>query len=125
MSDSPERRMQNRIFSYLVELGALVLRINSGAMVSHPPGQPRRFVRFVTWRIIGTVLASAGVSDLVACIGGRFVAIEVKAPGELDNVTPAQHSFLTAVRKAGGLAIVADDLEIVIDRLEAEVQYGI
>lgn len=117
MNDTPEKRVQNKIFMWLVESGALVIRVNSGAISHSSPGKRKRFIRFVMWRALGTVLSSAGVSDLIACLNGQFVAIECKAPGKLNNVSPAQHKFLTMVNQAGGLGVVADDLQIVKERL--------
>jgi hypothetical protein len=111
--------VQDRIFTYLVSEGALVLRINSGAAIHDGPGEARRFVRFATWQILGRVLALAGVSDILACYRGRFVAVEVKAPGKGGNVSDAQRAFLEAVKRAGGVAIVADDVAAVADCLAA------
>lgn len=116
MNDKPEKRAQNRIFTTLLEVGALVLRVNSGAAQTGKP-EKSRFIRFVMWRILGELLTSAGVSDLLACYKGRFIAIEVKAPGKRGNLSDAQARFLDAVEKAGGIAIVADDPAIVWEAL--------
>lgn len=116
--DDSEKSVQNRIFSWLVTNGAVAIRVNSGAVTYQKPGARTRFVRFVMWRALGTVLSSAGVSDILACCDGKFVAIECKAPGKARNITPAQDKFLTTIRKAGGLAIVADDLETVRSHFE-------
>ncbi len=62
---------------------------------------------------IGTVYGKAGVSDLLVCLKGHFVAIEVKAPGRLDGATPLQEKFIRDVVAAGGIGMVADDVEVV------------
>ena len=50
-----------------------------------------------------------GIPDFVCCLGGRFVAIETKAPGKRDNTTANQDRELQWINKAGGCAIVVDD----------------
>ena len=50
-----------------------------------------------------------GVPDVLACFRGRFVAIEVKAPK--GRLSVAQEAELEAIREAGGIAIVARELE--------------
>lgn len=49
----------------------------------------------------------AGRSDLTVCARGRYIAVEVKEPGE--KPTKAQIRHLEAVERAGGWAYVADD----------------
>lgn len=52
----------------------------------------------------GGAFTSSGIPDLLSCIKGRFVAIEVKAddgePSELQIWTVSQ------IRKAGGVAVI-------------------
>jgi hypothetical protein len=52
-----------------------------------------------------------GVStlDILCCIRGVFVGIEVKVPGK--NPTPRQTQTIAAITKAGGLAFCTDSLE--------------
>jgi hypothetical protein len=42
--------------------------------------------------------------DCLACLAGRFLGIETKAPGK--KPTPLQYLTLTKIAEAGGLAIV-------------------
>lgn len=44
--------------------------------------------------------------DILACIAGRFVAVEVKRP-EGGVVTDNQGAVLAAVQRAGGVGVVA------------------
>ncbi len=44
--------------------------------------------------------------DILACLGGKFVAIECKRPGG-GVLTSNQRGVLAAVRRAGGIAVVA------------------
>ena len=57
-----------------------------------------------------------GISDLLVCHRGRFIAIEVKRPGQ--RATREQLRFLERVEDAGGLGLVATSAEEVIRRLE-------
>lgn len=45
---------------------------------------------------------TAGIPDIIACIGGRFVAFEVKAPG--NKLTKLQEITLQRIRDAKGQA---------------------
>lgn len=51
-----------------------------------------------------------GIPDVIACVRGKFLAIETKAPGKLANVTINQAHQITAINDAGGTAIVLDDV---------------
>lgn len=48
---------------------------------------------------------------------GKFVAVEFKAPGKKSNATPQQLDCLEAVRRAGGIAVLADCPQDVIDAI--------
>ena len=58
----------------------------------------------------------AGSSDLIGICNGRFVAIEVKLPGQKPR--PDQANFLEHVKKMGGIAGVATSVQEAIDILE-------
>lgn len=64
------------------------------------------------------IYAQAGVPDILACIKGRFVAIEVKIPGETPK--PHQKAFLEAIIKCGGVSMWADNLQDVKNVLKKE-----
>ena len=53
----------------------------------------------------------AGVPDLLVCVDGKFVAIEVKTPKTKNNVSKLQKYNLEKIKKCGGVAIVAYDVE--------------
>lgn len=95
---------------YLAAKHILAWRSNSGAIKSsytNRHGQTKeRFVRFN---------GMPGMSDICAVRHGRFLAIEVKRPGEV--VTELQREFLDAVTEAGGLGICVhsvDELDAVL-----------
>lgn len=60
----------------------------------------------------------AGLPDLIACVHGRYVAIEVKAPGGNHPVSKRQKAELDRIRRAGGLAFVATSVAEVVRELE-------
>ena len=51
-----------------------------------------------------------GIPDIICCHDGRFVALEVKAPGKRNNTTELQDRQIIAIHKAGGAAVVIDDV---------------
>ena len=65
--------------------------------------------------------SKAGVSDIVACIYGTFVGIEVKF-GK-NKAEPLQLHNLGLVQAAGGVGLIAysvEDVQLVIDSLKAQ-----
>jgi hypothetical protein len=51
-----------------------------------------------------------GIPDFVCCWHGRFMAIETKAPGKRANVSANKERHITGFWKAGGVAIMVDDV---------------
>lgn len=51
-----------------------------------------------------------GVMDIIACVRGRFVGIEVKGSGKLNTLTPAQNIQIERVNSCGGIALAVDNL---------------
>lgn len=90
-----EQNVQVAIMKYIKSIGGLPIKQNQ----------------------IG-IYGQAGVPDIIACIKGRFVAIEVKRPGQKPK--PIQVAFLEAINKKGGLAFWSDNLEKVEEELKKE-----
>lgn len=106
-----EKEIQKQIVDYLLLKGVMLLRINSIVAKIGP-----RYIRSV---IRCGDEFETGVSDLIGCTKyGRFIAIEVKRPGE--KPTKEQTHFLNRIRDNGGIAILAYSVEEVRGRLEAE-----
>lgn len=79
---------------------AFAFRMNSGGMKATYKGR-NRYIPFNTM---------PGVSDILGMLkDGRFLAVECKRAG--NKPTTDQRSFLDAVTKDGGLAIVAYSVE--------------
>lgn len=88
-----EQDIQTSIMNYISSIGGLPIKFNN----------------------IG-IYAKAGVSDILACIKGRFVAIEVKRPGK--KPTGLQKQFIDAINLIGGIAFWADNLDDVKEKLK-------
>ena len=86
-----EKQVQSEIIAYLESLNAYVVKV----------------VR----------ANKAGVSDILACLNGRFIAIEVKATGKKKGVTELQKIHLEMVHASGGIAFVADDVWDVMEKI--------
>jgi Holliday junction resolvase len=80
-----EQDVQKKIINYLESLGA--------------------------WTVKTISTNKRGTPDVLACLNGQFIAVEVKAKGKLRTATPIQHFQLNAIQKSGGVAILSDDLE--------------
>jgi hypothetical protein len=58
-------------------------------------------------------MGRSGIPDFICCLpwlNGRMVAIETKAPGKRSNTTRNQDRELRSINKAGGHAVVVDDV---------------
>lgn len=65
-----------------------------------------RIWHFKHW---GGPMGEKGVSDIIGCHNGRFLAIEIKT--ERGRVTPHQQRFIDRVNAAGGIGFVARSIE--------------
>ena len=101
----PEGRIKAACLRFL-ELRGLFAWNNPTGAIEIRPGQ---FMRF----------GKKGSADIIGCLpGGRFLAIEVKAPR--GRLSPEQAAFLERVRGLGGLAIVARGFQDIDEALRAE-----
>lgn len=85
MSAGPEKQIENQIKRYLDSIGAWYIKTH------------------------GSMFSKAGTPDIIACVNGRFVAIEVKKPGGV--VSELQRAHIKLIHQAGGEAFVSDSLE--------------
>lgn len=98
-----EQEIQKAILDYLRHIHAVPVKINNGGVFS----QSRQ--TYIPSR-------QKGISDILACYKGYFIAIEVKRKGA--KPTPEQLGFLDEVRRAGGFAIWTDNLDDVIEMID-------
>lgn len=65
---------------------------------------------------LGGAFGKSGVEDLVLCVNGQYVAVEVKRPG--GKLTPLQRTRRDAVQQSNGIAICARDVDYFIAVVE-------
>lgn len=71
------------------------------------------------WKTHGGMYGTAGIPDIIACVGGRFCAFEVKQPS--GKLTRLQENTLGKIRAAGGVAGKVTSVEDV-KRLLADME---
>lgn len=60
---------------------------------------------------IGSVYGKSGAPDIVVCYHGKFIGIEVKAPGKLGTQTKLQKQAQEKIEQAGGVYLLVDNVE--------------
>ena len=68
---------------------------------------------------IGSGYGNAGVPDFLACVNGRFLAVEAKA-GK-GKTTALQDAHLEKIKTAGGVSMVVNELNL--DQLKETIQW--
>lgn len=96
----PESQFQSTVIQYLqIRYGARIWILN------HRGGIGQR----------------AGIPDLLCCIDGHFLALEIKSPSGKGRLGPRQKLELEAIRQARGVAAVIsswEELEKALSELE-------
>ena len=69
------------------------------------------------FKVHGSSFMLPGIPDIIACVNGRFVGIEVKNKGKLKTQSEQQKIHENLIKKSNGIYILADDLKTVIDKL--------
>ena len=98
-----EKDIQKQILEFLDFKRILAYRQNSGAFVD----KAKHFYRFAS---------IDGLPDIVAIIGGRYIAIEVKKPG--GKMRDSQKTFREALEESGGLYWLFDSLDVAVDTID-------
>lgn len=70
------------------------------------------------FKVHGSNFMEPGIADIISCVNGYFVGIEVKRPGAKNEQSPQQKIHERNVIKSGGKYILADCLQDVIDVVE-------
>lgn len=91
----PEKKVENDIKKYLDHIGAYHVKIH------------------------GSAFMTSGTPDILACVKGVFVGIEVKKP-KGGRVSELQKLKIKQIEQAGGIGIVANDVLVVQERFERE-----
>ena len=97
-----ESEIRNKILAACCAYGGLWYRRNVGQGVSATG----------VWVKFGL----PGQADINGCLHGKFIEIEVKA--KKGKQYDAQKKWQAAVEKAGGIYILADNVDTVISRLD-------
>lgn len=114
----PESGVIAAVFEYLVWYGAIVIRVNSGAIKPEDQNGKTRWVAFYRWQVLGDDEHIDGISDIVALLpDGKLLICECKAPGKKGNVSEAQARFMAAARMRGAVVCVATCVEDVMQAL--------
>ena len=61
------------------------------------------------YKVHGDPFQTAGLPDLILCVSGRFVGLEVKQPGK--KPTPLQTRTLEKIKEAGGASAIVTSLD--------------
>lgn len=73
-------------------------------------------------KIHGHPAQESGIPDIVGCYQGYFVAIEMKLPGEVGDVSPRQRMQLERIRRAKGVSVVCttpQEALAVLDKIDS------
>lgn len=62
-------------------------------------------------KIFGGVIKRSGIPDILCCCRGYFLAIEVKSPTGKARASDIQKLKIKAIRDAGGVAFITDNIE--------------
>jgi RecB family endonuclease NucS len=88
-----EKHIENQIKRYLDQLGVWYMKVH------------------------GSMYQKAGVPDILVCLDGRFVGIEVKRPGGV--VSSLQKFNIDDIHRSGGAAFVAYSVDDVRKQFDA------
>jgi hypothetical protein len=87
-------------------------------MATTPEGKVKNAVRALLkqegiwfYQPVQNGMGVVGIPDFICCHHGRFLAIETKAPGKRNNLTPNQRRVLDQIAKHGGDSIVVDNID--------------
>lgn len=61
------------------------------------------------WKEHGGIYGTSGIPDIIVCIDGRFIALEVKT--QKGKTTPLQNAAIRKIRNSGGFAFVVRSIE--------------
>lgn len=69
------------------------------------------------FKVHGSIFQPSGIPDILACINGKFVAIEVKR-SEGGIISPLQKAQIQKIKENGGIAGVACSMEEFLEILK-------
>lgn len=75
----------------------------------------REFPGSVFYKMHGSEFMESGIPDLLGCVEGRFIALEVKHPDTGHGVTPIQQAQLDRLAEAGATVAVVESVDEAIN----------
>lgn len=91
-----EKQFENRLKAWLISQGI------------YPAGTPKQNMIAPPWgwffKVWGGGYQKSGIPDLLLCINGAFIAVELKATG--GTATDLQKLNIAAINHAGGLGVI-------------------
>lgn len=125
---SKEKTVEKEIIHFLNAIGGWATKIQSGSIMKTQ--FRKRTGENINYRI---KLADSGTPDILACVSGRFLAIEVKdsadtiekwwrsygSSSENDKTAMAQHHHRKIICEAGGAWIIVSSLNDVVEYLNS------
>lgn len=67
--------------------------------------------------VVGSPAQTSGVPDLLLCIKGQFVGVELKRPNG-GILAPLQQAQINRIQRAGGVGVVIDNYEDFVKLVE-------
>ena len=67
------------------------------------------------FKVHGSLFQRVGIPDIIACINGKFVGIEVKNPNGKGNASKVQEFNLDLIQKSGGYTLLTDNFSDYLD----------
>ncbi len=109
-----EKEIESQILQYLnLQPGVFAFKINTVGIYD---------VKRKVYRTNRNPFVHRGTSDILCCVRGIFLAIEVKTPktikAALKNTVSDQWAFINKVKASGGTAIMVSSLKEVEELLE-------
>lgn len=75
------------------------------------------------FKVHGSAFMQPGIPDIVACVNGKFVGIEVKRPGAKNEQSEVQKVHEYNINRAKGIYLLVDSLDEVKRNLDEFIDY--
>ena len=82
----------------------------------------REFPNSLFFKTYGSPFQRKGLPDIIGCVNGFFIGIEVKVPGRENTLTELQKDTLDEIQKAGGIAFMTTSVEHAVRSLKLELE---
>lgn len=70
------------------------------------------------FKVHGSKFMEPGIPDIVACVNGKFLGIELKRPGAKNEQSEQQQIHEANIKTSNGVYLLADSLEEVVETVE-------